>query len=91
MSASGRARFCWAFILQPRGAAAGPRRSSSVDVTPELTDLIVRDRSVLVVGESTAGKSRVLDEATRALLPDHWLVGLCCGLMISSGFWGPTG
>lgn len=44
------------------------------DITPELTDLITRDRFVLVVGESTAGKSRVLYEAMRALLPEHWLV-----------------
>lgn len=44
------------------------------DVWPELAAVITRDRFVLVVGESTAGKSRVLYEAMRALFPDHWLV-----------------
>lgn len=44
------------------------------DATPELCEAIRQDRFVLVVGESMAGKSRLVYEAIRALLPDHWLI-----------------
>lgn len=44
------------------------------DVMDRLTALISRDRFVLLVGESTAGKSRAAYEAVRALYPNHRLV-----------------
>lgn len=46
----------------------------SRDLTPELVEAIRVERFVLVVGESTAGKSRAAYEAVRAVLPDHRLV-----------------
>ena len=63
----------------------GPRRRTPSfiirDVSPELAALIMRDRFVLVVGESTAGKSRVLYEAMRALFPTTgWLSRLAVKL-----------
>ncbi|MDQ3765474.1 MAG: hypothetical protein M3460_29740 [Actinomycetota bacterium] len=44
------------------------------DVSRELEETIRRVRFVLVVGESTAGKSRAVYEAMRALLPNHRLI-----------------
>lgn len=44
------------------------------DITPRLCDLLRRDRFVLIVGESTAGKSRAAYEAMRVLCPEHRLV-----------------
>ncbi|TWP50617.1 hypothetical protein FKR81_18525 [Lentzea tibetensis] len=47
------------------------------DVMDELTSLITRDGFVLLVGESTAGKSRAAYECVRSLFPDHRLVEPC--------------
>jgi eukaryotic-like serine/threonine-protein kinase len=44
------------------------------DVTTLLVETILRDRFVVVIGESTAGKTRVAYEAVRALFPDRRLV-----------------
>ncbi|MFI9817875.1 hypothetical protein [Saccharothrix variisporea] len=44
------------------------------DVSARLEEAISADRFVLLVGESTAGKSRLAYEVVRALLPDHRLV-----------------
>ncbi len=62
-------------------AAARPGVSSmrtpafiSRDITPNLCDVIQSDRFVLLVGESTAGKTRAAYEAMRALFPDHRLI-----------------
>lgn len=44
------------------------------DADEELRRLLTQDRFVLVVGESTAGKSRSAYEAVRALYPDHYLI-----------------
>ncbi|WP_103956636.1 tetratricopeptide repeat protein [Nonomuraea solani] len=43
-------------------------------VMPRLLDALRRGRFVLLVGESTAGKSRAAYEAIRQLLPDHRLI-----------------
>ncbi|MGW4057792.1 tetratricopeptide repeat protein [Amycolatopsis sp. NPDC004747] len=44
------------------------------DVHARLTDVVKRGGFVLVVGESTAGKSRAAYEAMRASIPDHVLI-----------------
>ncbi|WP_409491009.1 hypothetical protein [Amycolatopsis sp. cmx-11-12] len=44
------------------------------DVMERLTSAISKDRFVLLVGESTAGKSRAAYEAVRELFPGHRLV-----------------
>jgi len=44
------------------------------DVTEGLHEVLRRDRFVLIVGESTAGKTRLAYETVRALLPNHRLV-----------------
>jgi eukaryotic-like serine/threonine-protein kinase len=44
------------------------------DLTLVLREVLRRDRFVLVVGESTAGKSRVAYEVMRELLPGHRVV-----------------
>jgi hypothetical protein len=44
------------------------------DVMPRLCSAMTDDRFVLLVGESTAGKSRAAYEAVRALFPAHHLV-----------------
>jgi hypothetical protein len=58
--------------------SAGSRNRTPVfitrDSTRELQEVILRDRFVLLVGESTAGKTRAAYEAVRLLLPDRRLV-----------------
>jgi len=56
--------------------AAGSRVPEFVarDITAHLGDLIRRERFVLIVGESTAGKSRAAYEAMRAHCPEHKLI-----------------
>lgn len=44
------------------------------DVTERLHETLRRDQFVLIVGESTAGKTRAAYETVRALLPKHRLV-----------------
>lgn len=46
----------------------------SRDVTEQLCEAVRRDRFVLLVGESTAGKTRAVYEAMRELFPDHRLI-----------------
>lgn len=59
--------------VHPAGGSAAPPYIPR-DVTDELHAALRRDRFVLVVGESTAGKTRAAYEAVRALLPGHRLV-----------------
>jgi hypothetical protein len=44
------------------------------DQTPTLVDLLGMSRFILVVGESTAGKTRMAYEAMRARLPGHMFI-----------------
>lgn len=44
------------------------------DVDDRVREVLRRDRFVLIVGESTAGKTRMAYETVRALLPNHRLV-----------------
>ncbi|MFI5586229.1 hypothetical protein ACIA5G_14405 [Amycolatopsis sp. NPDC051758] len=44
------------------------------DITARLCEQLGRGRFVLIVGESTAGKSRAAYEAVRARCPDHQLI-----------------
>ncbi|WP_410672298.1 hypothetical protein [Amycolatopsis sp. cmx-4-68] len=63
--------------VHPAAPAAALSRSPvfvSRDVMPQLVSALSRDRFVLLVGESTAGKSRVAYEAARELFPRHRLV-----------------
>ena len=56
---------------QPRAGGRTPYIPRDVD--EELRNAVRRDRLVVVVGESTAGKSRAAFEAIRAQSPDHLL------------------
>ncbi len=55
--------------LRPRMPVFVPR-----DITPQLYEAIQQDRFVLIVGESTAGKTRLAYETIRALLTEHRLI-----------------
>lgn len=58
----------------PRQApSSGPTPYIPRDVDEELRDAVRRDSLIVVVGESTAGKSRAAFEAIRAQFPDHLL------------------
>jgi eukaryotic-like serine/threonine-protein kinase len=46
----------------------------SRDVTPKLCEAVRRDRFVLLVGESTSGKTRAAYEAIRTQFPDYRLI-----------------
>ncbi|MEV6849893.1 tetratricopeptide repeat protein [Actinoplanes sp. NPDC051411] len=54
-------------------AASGSTPYIPRDVDDELRDAVRREGLIVVVGESTAGKSRAAFEAIRALTPDHLL------------------
>jgi hypothetical protein len=56
--------------------AAGARLPEYIarDITSRLCEMLGRGRFVLIVGESTAGKSRAAYEAARARCPDHKLI-----------------
>jgi tetratricopeptide (TPR) repeat protein len=58
-------------LQQPR--ASGPTPYIPRDVDEELREAVRRDGLIVVVGESTAGKSRSAFEAIRAQSPDHLL------------------
>ncbi|MFF3878547.1 tetratricopeptide repeat protein [Streptomyces sp. NPDC001978] len=61
----------------PAGTAGSGNRMPPYvprDIHDELVELLAGGGFVLLVGESTAGKSRLAYEATRAALPDHILI-----------------
>jgi tetratricopeptide (TPR) repeat protein len=58
-------------LQQPRVSGLTPYIPRDVD--EELCDAVRRDGLIVVVGESTAGKSRAAFEAIRAQCPDHLL------------------
>lgn len=59
------------------GSFDGPPAFVRRDIMAQLTAAMSRHRFVLLVGESTAGKSRAAYEAVRALFPNHQLVDPC--------------
>lgn len=68
----------------PQGTAAGPADTAGSnhrvppyvprDIHERLVELLARGGFVLLIGESTAGKSRAAYEAMRAALPDHTVI-----------------
>jgi hypothetical protein len=69
-----------AFGVHPAQPAPAGSNASRVppfaprDALDELASRLRRDPFVLVIGESTAGKSRLAFEAVRQVLPDHVLI-----------------